>query len=73
VAEIADQRGTTRWQVALAWVLRRPDAIAIPKASREGHLRENHAAPALRLSADDLARLDAQFAAPRRKRSLDML
>jgi diketogulonate reductase-like aldo/keto reductase len=73
VAEIAAQRGVTRWQVALAWVLRRPDVIAIPKASKEGHLRENHAAQALRLSENELAQLDTQFAAPRRKRSLEML
>jgi len=73
VAEIAALRGATRWQVALAWVLRRPGTLAIPKASRADHLRANHAALALRLSADELARIDAQFAPPGRARPLEML
>jgi diketogulonate reductase-like aldo/keto reductase len=73
VAEIAAQRGVTRWQVALAWVLRRPGTIAIPKASSQEHLRANHAAQALALSEAELARLDAQFAPPRRQQPLEML
>jgi diketogulonate reductase-like aldo/keto reductase len=72
-AEIAALHGATRWQVALAWALRRPGTIAIPKAARADHLRENHGALALRLSADELARIDAQFAPPRRRRPLEML
>lgn len=73
VAEIAAHHALTRWQVALAWVLRRPGTIAIPKASLEAHVRENQAAQALRLTEAELTRLDAQFAAPRRKRALEML
>jgi diketogulonate reductase-like aldo/keto reductase len=70
---IAARRGVTRWQVALAWVLRRPGTIAIPKAAAEEHVRQNRAALELRLSEQDLARLDAQFAPPRRRRPLEML
>jgi diketogulonate reductase-like aldo/keto reductase len=73
IAAIAAERGVTRWQVALAWVLRRPDAIAIPQTSRAEHLQQNHAAQALTLSADELARLDAQFPPPVRKRALEMI
>jgi diketogulonate reductase-like aldo/keto reductase len=73
LAEIAARRGLTRWQVALAWVLRRQGVMAIPKTSSEEHLRQNHAALGLSLADEDLGRLDAQFAPPRRKRSLDML
>ncbi len=73
VAEIAAQRGVTRWQVALAWVLRRPGTIAIPKASSQEHLRANHAAQALGLTEAELARLDAQFAPPSRQQPLEML
>jgi len=73
VAEIAAQRGVTRWQVALAWVLGQPGTIAIPKSSKADHLRDNHAAQSLRLSGPELARLDAQFAPPGRKRPLEML
>jgi diketogulonate reductase-like aldo/keto reductase len=73
VAGIASQHRMTRWQVALAWVLHRPGTLVIPKTSRTDHLRENHAAQALRLSEAELARLDVQFAPPRRSRPLEML
>jgi diketogulonate reductase-like aldo/keto reductase len=73
LAQIAAQRGASHWQVALAWVLRRPDAIAIPKTASREHLRENHGAQDLRLTGEELALLDAQFAVPRRRRSLEML
>jgi len=73
LAGIAAARGVSHWQVALAWALRRPDAIAIPKAAEEHHLRENHAAGGLRLSEAECARLDAQFAPPRRRQQLEML
>jgi len=73
LAELAAQHGATCWQVALAWVLRRPGTLAIPKTSRVEHLRELHGALALRLDEADLARLDAQFTPPLRKRPLAML
>jgi diketogulonate reductase-like aldo/keto reductase len=73
LAGIAAARGVSHWQVALAWALRRPYVIAIPKAAEEHHLRENHAAGGLRLSEAECARLDAQFAPPRRRQQLEML
>ncbi|MDR3673267.1 MAG: aldo/keto reductase [Holophaga sp.] len=73
LAEIAAQHGVTPWQVALAWVLRRPGTIAIPKAAKAEHQRANHAAQSLSLTAAELARIDARFAPPRRKRALEML
>ncbi|MFI4998011.1 MAG: aldo/keto reductase, partial [Hyphomicrobiales bacterium] len=44
LAEIAKARGATAPQIALAWLLRRKDAMVIPKASRAEHVRENRAA-----------------------------
>jgi diketogulonate reductase-like aldo/keto reductase len=73
VAQVAARHGASRWQVALAWVLRRPGAVAIPKASRADHVRENLGALDLELSGADLALLDAQFVPPRRRRPLEML
>jgi aryl-alcohol dehydrogenase-like predicted oxidoreductase len=58
--------------VALAWVLRQPDAIAIPKAVQLDHLRDNLAAAAIVLSDDELAQVDATFPPPRRKQPLAM-
>jgi diketogulonate reductase-like aldo/keto reductase len=61
-------------QVALAWLLRQEGVVVIPKAVRPQHVRENRAALELAqaLQAEDLARLDAAFPAPRRRRPLAM-
>jgi aryl-alcohol dehydrogenase-like predicted oxidoreductase len=44
-------------QVALAWVIRRPNVVAIPGASNVGQLESNAAAADLELTDDDDARL----------------
>lgn len=71
--DIARRLQATPAQVALAWLLAQPGTMAIPKAVREVHLRENLAAADLTLSPDDLAQLDALFPPPRRKQPLAML
>jgi diketogulonate reductase-like aldo/keto reductase len=73
LGQIAARLGATPWQVALAWVLRRPGTLAIPKASRAEHLRRNHAALGLTLTGEDLGQLEAQFVRPQRKSPLQML
>ena len=73
LAEVAARHGATPAQVALAWTLRRPDLIAIPKASAEAHVRENAKAATLRLTEEDHATLDAAFPPPARKRPLAIL
>jgi diketogulonate reductase-like aldo/keto reductase len=65
--------GATAAQIALAWVLAQPGVFAIPKAVQESHLRENLEAAKLRLTAQDLAELDALHPPPRRKSSLAMI
>jgi len=64
---VAERHQATPAQVALAWVLRQPGVMAIPKASRAVHLRQNWAAQDLRLTDADLAQLDRLFPPPRRK------
>jgi len=73
LAAIAARHGTTPAGVALAFVLRRPGVIAIPKASDPAHVRENAAARDLRLTEQDIAELDAAFPPPKRKRPLEMI
>jgi diketogulonate reductase-like aldo/keto reductase len=73
LTRIAAKHDATAAQVALAWALRHPDVIAIPKASRIDHVRENRGALDLRLTADDLAEIDRAFPTPRRKIPLEML
>ena len=69
---VARARGVTAAQLALAWVLRQPDVIAIPKAVQAAHLRDNLAAASIELTADELAQIDAAFPPPARKRRLAM-
>jgi diketogulonate reductase-like aldo/keto reductase len=70
---IATEHGATPAQIALAWVLREPDLIAIPKASRAEHIRQNRAAFDIQLTGDDLEKLDEIFPPPKRKIPLEML
>ena len=60
-------------QIALAWVLRQGDMMVIPKASSEGHVRENRAALDIVLTKADLAELDRAFPRPRGTRPLEIL
>ncbi|MCA1324514.1 aldo/keto reductase [Herbaspirillum sp. alder98] len=73
LAEIAQRQHATAAQIALAWVLKQPGVIAIPKASSEKHVQENRACLDIDLSEADLKALDAAFAPPRRKQALAML
>jgi aryl-alcohol dehydrogenase-like predicted oxidoreductase len=58
-AEVAAAHGVSPQQVALAWELAKaPVVIPIPGASRPETITDSAAAATLRLSADDLARLD---------------
>jgi diketogulonate reductase-like aldo/keto reductase len=70
---IAQRHGATPAQIALAWVLRTDDVVAIPKAGSIEHVRENREALDIKLSALDLAVLDAAFPPPTRKQPLEMI
>lgn len=69
---IGRRHGATAAQVALAWVLSQPGVMAIPKAVREAHLRENLAAADITLTRADLDEIDARFPPPRRPTPLAM-
>jgi len=70
---VASRHEATPAQVALAWLLRQQGVCAIPKASTVEHVRENRAALELRLTAEDLAELDAAFPPPSGPRPLEIL
>ncbi|HLI83886.1 MAG TPA: aldo/keto reductase [Bryobacteraceae bacterium] len=60
VEQLAAAKGCTPAQLALAWVLAQgEDLVPIPGTKRRKYLDENLAAGQVRLSADDLNRLDA--------------
>jgi diketogulonate reductase-like aldo/keto reductase len=70
---IADRLTATASQVALAWVLRHDGVIAIPKASRFEHVRENRGALELELTPDDIKEIDEAFPPPTRKTPLETI
>jgi diketogulonate reductase-like aldo/keto reductase len=69
---VAAKHGVDPAAVALAWVLRQPGVVTIPKAVRPEHVRANMQALDVTLDADDLRALDAAFPPPRRGVPLDM-
>lgn len=73
LARIAARHNATPAQIAIAWSLRRPDVISIPKAGSAEHVRANAAAADIVLTAEDLEDVDVAFPPPRRKQSLAML
>jgi len=65
LVEIAEGRGVSPAQVALAWLLERPAVTSVIVGARtDAQLADNLAAAELRLSADERARLDAVSAPP---------
>lgn len=70
---VASRHDATAAQIALAWVMAQPGIIAIPKASRQEHVRQNAAALDIRLTTQDFADLDRAFPPPTRKRGLEMI
>jgi diketogulonate reductase-like aldo/keto reductase len=64
LARVGRRHGATPAQVALAWLLSRDGVLAIPKAGRVAHVRENRKAADIVLDAQDLAELDAAFPPP---------
>jgi aryl-alcohol dehydrogenase-like predicted oxidoreductase len=59
VREIAEEKGVTPAQLALAWVHRRgDDVVPIPGTKRRRYLEENVAAAEIELGDEDLRRLD---------------
>jgi diketogulonate reductase-like aldo/keto reductase len=72
LGKIAGKHGCDPAAVALAWVLRQPGVITIPKATQPEHVRVNIKAIDVKLDTDDLAALDAAFPPPKRASPLAM-
>ena len=74
--EIAREKGCTTAQLALAWVLAQGENIvAIPGTKRRKYLEENAGAVNVKLTPDDLRRLDQAFSpdAPAGRRYSDQM
>jgi diketogulonate reductase-like aldo/keto reductase len=70
---VAARHGATAAQVAIAWGMRHPNVISIPKAADPAHVRDNAGAAGLTLTHEDIAAIDAAHAPPKRKMPLDLL
>jgi diketogulonate reductase-like aldo/keto reductase len=70
---VAERHEASPAQIALAWILRRSQVLTIPKASKLEHVRENRAAADIKLTAADIADLDAASPPPRQAGPLDMI
>jgi diketogulonate reductase-like aldo/keto reductase len=71
--EVAKRHDATPAQIALAWAIREPGVMAIPRSGSPDHTRENAAAADIRLSKDDLLEIDRAFPPPKRARPLEMI
>jgi diketogulonate reductase-like aldo/keto reductase len=70
---IAKAYQATPAQIALAFVLRQKNMIAIPKTATPERVRENREAVEIELTDADIATLDKAFPPPSRKKPLEML
>lgn len=71
--KIAGKYEVTPAQIALAWVIRQPDVLAIPKAASVEHVKENFGSLSIHLEKEDLDRLDRVFPPPTIHRPLEMI
>jgi diketogulonate reductase-like aldo/keto reductase len=71
--EIADSYGATPRQVALRFLLRRPETFVIPKASDIAHVQENAGTYNVDLNDSDIAKIDAAFPLGKASRGLPMI
>lgn len=73
LTQIAQQKGISIAQLLLAWVIRQPGVIAIPKASSVVHVQENAAALEVVLTGEELQLIDRAWPAPQHKLPLDIV
>jgi diketogulonate reductase-like aldo/keto reductase len=73
LAAVARRHDASPTQIALAWALRRPEVLAIPKAATLAHVRENRRAADIVLTPEDCREIDVAFPPPRRSTPLDMI
>lgn len=71
--QIAKNHQATVSQVLLAFVLHGGDVIAIPRTGKADHALENAAADGVVLTMEELAMIEKEFPAPKRKIWLEMM
>jgi diketogulonate reductase-like aldo/keto reductase len=70
---MGERLDATPAQIALAWILRQPGVMVIPKAGHVERVRENRGALDIDLTPELLLELDTAFPPPKRKIALEMI
>ncbi len=73
LAPIAQRHNASCAQIALAYLLKQPGVIVIPKSANTGRVAENAAARDIMLTDEDLVSIDAAFKPPRRAQRLKIV
>lgn len=73
LSQIAAEHGATARQVALAFLLREPQLLTIPKASTPEHTEENAGAAQVQFTQNNFEQLERAFPLGRKPRSLPMI
>ena len=73
LAAIAEAHEATARQVALAFIVQSRALFTIPKAGRTEHVEDNAGAAGVRLTAEEIARIERAFPRGRRPRELPTL
>ncbi len=71
--QIAAAHGASARQIALAFLLRFKNVLAIPKASQAAHVADNAGAGELTLGPGEIRQLECVFTLPPKRRGLPML
>jgi diketogulonate reductase-like aldo/keto reductase len=73
IIQIAEKYHVKPLQIALSWTIRSNYVMAIPKAVEKEHVLANAEAATIKLTQEDLKRLDEVFPKPTRKIPLDII
>lgn len=73
LSRLATEHDFTTAQLALAWILRHPNSVAIPKSTQLARIEENWQASQIQLSASTLNQLDTLFKSPTRASPLAII
>ena len=73
VRRIAARHSASPAAIALAWVIRQDEVIAIPQTGRPKHVREDHDALDVHLTKEDLRELNEAFPPPNGPRELEVI
>jgi diketogulonate reductase-like aldo/keto reductase len=70
---VARDHGVTPHQIMLAWTMRNGNVLAIPKAAKIKHMKENIEAQNIKLTEDELRLINSDFPVPTEKTPLAVI